>query len=145
MALVGVVILLWKNWDKVTATVVSWWNSTKELLSSFWATCRDIFSKVGSFIKDNFINILLSALGPVGFIIQSLMNLPQIIKQIKTGGGIKIEGLDGGDVSKKSPKVKGNKNGSIEVKTTIDNKTGYDASTSTSLQSPSDLKLKPAN
>ena len=145
MALIGVVILLWKNWDKVTATVVGWWNSTKELLSSFWATCQDVFSKVGSFIKDNFINILLMALGPVGFIIQSLMNLPQIIKQIKAGGGIKIEGSDGGDVSGKSPKVKGNKNGSIEVKTTIDNKTGYNAQTSTSLQSPSNLKLKPAN
>lgn len=144
MALIGVVILLWKNWDKVTATVVSWWNSTKELLSGFWATCKDVFSKVGSFIKDNFINILLMALGPVGFIIKSLMNLPQIIKQIKAGGGIKIEGVDGGDVKNKSPKVNGNKNGSIEVKTTIDNRTGYNAETNTSLQSPSNLKLKPA-
>lgn len=144
MALIGVVILLWKNWDKVTATVVSWWNSTKELLSGFWATCKDVFSKVGSFIKDNFINILLMALGPVGFIIKSLMNLPQIIKQIKAGGGIKIEGVDGGDVKDKSPKVNGNKNGSIEVKTTIDNKTGYKAETNTSLQSPSNLQLKPA-
>ena len=144
VALVGAVILLWKNWDKVTATIVSWWNSTKTFLAGFWATCKDIFGKVGGFIKDNFVNIILSALGPVGIIISSLMKLPSIVKQIKNGGGIKLEGVNGGEVQGKSPKIKGNKNGQIEVKTTIDNRTGYEAKTSTTLQSPSNLNLKPA-
>ena len=144
VALVGAVILLWKNWDKVTATIVSWWNSTKTFLAGFWTTCKDVFGKVGGFIKENFVNIILAALGPVGFIIQSLLKLPSIIKQIKNGGGIKVEGVDGSDVQQKSPKFKGNKNGQIEVKTTIDNKTGFNASTSTTLQSPSNLNLKPA-
>lgn len=80
----------------------------------------------------------------MGFIIQSLLKLPSINKQLKSGGGIKIEGMDGKDVQQKQPKVKGNKNGSIEVKTTIDNRTGYNAQTSTSLQSPNGLSLKPA-
>lgn len=144
VALIGAVILLWKNWDRVKASVVSWWNSTKTLLAGFWETCKDVFGKVGGFIKDNFINVILAALGPVGFIISSLLKLPSIIKQIKAGGGIKIEGVDGGEIKDKTPKIKDGKNGQIEVKTTIDNRTGYKAETTTSLQSPSDLYLTPA-
>lgn len=131
------------QWNKITTSVINWWNSVKFYLSVFWAVCKEVFAKVGGFIKENFVSILLAALGPVGFIISSLMNLPSIIKQIKSGGGIKITGA-GGENVKDLPKFKENKNGKIEVVTTIDNKTGYEAKTNTRLQSPSNLNLKPA-
>ncbi len=131
------------QWNKITTSVVNWWNSVKFYLSVFWTVCKEVFAKVGGFIKENFISILLAALGPVGFIISSLMNLPSIIKQIRSGGGIKITGA-GGENVKDLPKFKENKNGKIEVVTTIDNKTGYEAKTNTRLQSPSNLNLKPA-
>lgn len=101
VALVAGVILLWKNWDKVTKA----------------------FKKFGEMFE-NF-----------------KRRHPKIFGN---GSSIKIEGVDGKDVQQKQPKVKGNKNGSIEVKTTIDNRTGYNAQTSTSLQSPNGLSLKPA-
>lgn len=101
VALVAGVVLLWKNWDKVTKA----------------------FKKFGEMFE-NF-----------------KRRHPKIFGN---GSSIKIEGMNGKDVQQKQPKVKGNKNGSIEVKTTIDNRTGYNAQTSTSLQSPNGLSLKPA-
>lgn len=101
VALVAGVVLLWKNWDKVTKA----------------------FKKFGEMFE-NF-----------------KRRHPKIFGN---GSSIKIEGMDGKDIQQKQPKAKGNKNGSIEVKTTIDNRTGYNAQTSTSLQSPNGLSLKPA-
>jgi len=144
-AIVGAVILLWKNWDKVTAVVGTWWNNTKTFLGELWVKCKEVFSAVGNFIKEHFVDILLFALGPVGQIIAALKNIPNLLKDIKNHGKtIKIEGEDGNEIQTKTPKINNNgKNGQIEVKTTIDNRTGYKATTSTSLQSPNNLRLKP--
>ena len=146
MALVGVVILLWKNWDKVTATLVSWWNTASSLLASFWEKCKGVFSAVGTFIKNNFINILLSALGPVGLILNGIIKISQKIRSIKNdSGGIEIKTEnDGQPVNNKTRINNDAKNGRIDVGVTVDNKTGYEASSSLELEGKNGLKLQPA-
>ena len=145
MALVGVVILLWKNWDKVTATLVSWWNTASSLLASFWEKCKGVFSAVGTFIKNNFINILLSALGPVGLILNGIIKISQKIRSIKNdSGGIEIKTEnDGQPVNNKTRINNDAKNGRIDVGVTVDNKTGYEASSSLELEGKNGLKLQP--
>lgn len=146
MALVGVVILLWKNWDKVTATLVSWWNTASSLLASFWEKCKGIFSSVGTFIKNNFINILLSALGPVGLILNGIIKISQKIRSIKNdSGGIEIKNESDGQPVNNKPRINNDtKNGRIDVGVTVDNKTGYEASSSLELEGKNGLKLQPA-
>lgn len=145
MALVGVTILLWKNWDRVTATISNWWNSTQALLTSFWTKCQEVFSAVGSFIKNNFINILLGALGPVGLIIQGLLRIPSIIKSLKGGGGIQINGANGQNVQNKTVHQNPTaKNGRIDVGLKLENNTGFPASSSLGLEGSHGLTLNPA-
>lgn len=146
MALVGVVILLWKNWDKVTATLVSWWNTASSLLASFWEKCKGVFSSVGTFIKNNFINILLSALGPVGLILNGIIKISQKIRSIKNdSGGIEIKNESDGQPVNNKPRINNDtKNGRIDVGVTVDNKTGYEASSSLELEGKNGLKLQPA-
>lgn len=147
--IVGVItalVLLWKNWDTVTVTIKKWCSVAKTAFAEFWAKCKSVFSAIGNFIKEHFIDILLMALGPVGQIINLIRRMPEVLKALHIKGDIfKIKTDDDNKNPQKNPSVKGSKNGSIEVKTTIDNKTGYKATTSTSLQSPSNLKLKPAH
>ena len=147
--IVGVItalVLLWKNWDTVTATIKKWCSVAKTAFAEFWAKCKSVFSAIGNFIKEHFIDILLMALGPVGQIINLIRRMPEVLKALHIKGDIfKIKTDDDNKNPQKNPSVKGSKNGSIEVKTTIDNKTGHKATTSTSLQSPSNLKLKPAH
>ena len=147
--IVGVItalVLLWKNWDTVTETIKKWCSVAKTAFAEFWAKCKSVFGAIGNFIKEHFIDILLMALGPVGQIINLIRRMPEVLKALHIKGDIfKIKTDDDNKNPQKNPSVKGSKNGSIEVKTTIDNKTGYKATTSTSLQSPSNLKLKPAH
>lgn len=139
-------VLLWKNWDKVTATVQSFTAKVKTALGEFWENCKSVFGTIGAFIKEHFIDILLMALDPVGAIINSIRKIPQILKALNIKGDafeIKTENDDKNP--KQNPQVKeGSKNGQIEVKTTIDNKTNLKANTTTSLQSSNNLQLKPA-
>lgn len=140
-------VLLWKNWDKVTATVQSFTTKVKSALSEFWANCKSVFGTIGAFIKEHFVDILLAALSPVGAIINAVRKLPAILKalHIKTDA-FEIKTENGDKDPKKNPQVKGgNNNGKIEVKTTIDNKTDLKATSNTSLQSPNNLNLQPAN
>lgn len=144
-ALVGVVILLWKNWDKVTATLSNWWNTAQTALSSFWNKCKEIFSAVGGFIRANFINILLGALGPVGMILNGIMKISQKIKGIKgDSAGVKIETKSGGSTSEQTYIKDDPKKGRIDVGVTVDNKTGFETSSSLGLESPNGLTLSPA-
>ena len=147
--IVGVItalVLLWKNWDTVTATIKKWCSVAKTAFAEFWAKCKSVFGAIGNFIKEHFIDILLMALGPVGQIINLIRRMPEVLKALHIKSDIfKIKTGDDNKNPQKNPSVKGSKKGSIEVKTTIDNKTGYKATTSTSLQSPSNLKLKPAH
>lgn len=145
-ALVGVVILLWKNWDKVTATLTTWWNVASSALASFWNKCKEVFSTVGGFIKANFINILLGALGPIGWILNGIIKISQRVRAIKgDSSGIKIEGEAGGGSTSEKTYIKDDpKQGRIDVGITVDNKTGFETSSSLGLESPNGLTLQPA-
>lgn len=147
--IVGVVtalVLLWKNWDKVTAKIKEWSNTAKSAFNDLKSKCKNVFGPIGDYIKEHFINVILKALEPVINIIEIISAMPQILKGLNIKGDIfKIKTDDNTKNPQKNPPIKGSKNGSIEVKTTIDNKTSYKATTSTSLQSPSNLKLKPAH
>lgn len=145
VAVIGVIILLVKHWDTVKKVVSSWWATTKTALTEFWEKCKSVFGAIGKFIKEHFIDILLGALGPVGMIIQAIRKMPEILKALHIkGDAFDIKTEDNDKDPKKNPQVKGgNKDGKIEVTTTIDNKTNFDAKTSTSLKSPDNLNLKP--
>lgn len=65
--LIGGVILLWKNWDKVSAALKKFWNWTK-----------DIGSKFVDFFKTHFTDVILTALGPFGILLQGLDKLGAI-------------------------------------------------------------------
>lgn len=146
IALVGVVALLWKNWDKVTATLQNWWNTSVTLLGSFWAKCQEIFPAIGNFIKNNFTNILLGALGPVGLLIRGVMTLGSKVKALRgEGGGIEIKGGGGGNVQNRTF-IKGSpsQSGKIDVGVKIENGTKHRASSSLNLEGKNGLTLNPA-
>ena len=143
-AIIGVIVLLWKNWDKVTATVSSWWQTTQTALSAFWTKCQEVFGVVGNFIKTHFVDVLLLALGPVGVIISALKNMPSLLKSIKNGGkGIELKtSSDGKDAS--NPKIQESPGkGKIGVDVNLTNKTDKNAKVSTTLESSNSLELSP--
>jgi len=140
-------VLLWKNWDTVTATIKKFGTAAKSVILDFWEKCKTVFGAIGTFIKEHFVDILLTALGPVGAIINAIRKMPQILKalHIKTDA-FEIKTENDNKNPKQNPQVRGGKqNGKIEVKTTIDNKTNLKANTTTSLQSSNNLNLQPAN
>lgn len=153
VALIAVVTLLWKNWDKVTETVVGWWNSAKSALSQFWEMCKGVFGKVGSFIKEHFIDILLWALGPIGWAIKGIKDIGRAIKGLKKDreeqGDIDLPDYRGGADGKggnNTPPVKNypqTPNGTVTVKTTIDNNTTYPAKTKTNVTEQNNMTLVP--
>lgn len=153
VALIAVITLLWKNWDKVTETVVNWWNNTKTALSQFWEICKSVFGKIGSFIKEHFIDMLLWALGPIGWVIQGIKNIAGAVKKLKKDrkeqGNIDLPDYRGGNDGKggnNTPPVKTypqTSSGTVTVKTTIDNKTTYPAKTSTNVTEQNNMTLVP--
>lgn len=128
-ALVGIVIILWKNWDKVT-----------EYLKNFWHWCKEIFSNFANYFKENVVDIILSALGPIGLVLRALSDL----------GVIKLPSLDAtvqhnANIISSAPyNQKTNNNGQINVDVKLTNGTDKNATTSTKLISGDNLKLKPA-
>lgn len=139
-------VLLWKNWDTVTATIEKFGSKAKSVILEFWDKCKSVFSSIGTFIKEHFIDILLMALGPVGAIIKAIQKMPQILKALGIkGDAFEVKTKNDNKNPKENPQVKGGKqNGKIEVTTTIDNRTDLKASTNTSLQSSDNLNLQPA-
>ena len=194
-AVVAGAILIWKNWDKITAVMGEWWNNIKEWLTGFWAKCTEVFAAVtavvqnwltgfwnktvetftkigetikgwisgfwntvksvfgaiGNFIKDNFINILLAALGPIGLVIKGLMKIGEHLGVIKgQAGDIK---LDANVSANNDAAVRANYNqngggantisGNLNVGVTIDNSTAFPATSSLNLTGAHNLNLVP--
>ena len=69
--IIGLIALLVMNWD----TVCDVMSKVKDMMFRVWDVCRDVFGKLGSFIKENFVNILLAALGPIGLIIKGIQKI----------------------------------------------------------------------
>lgn len=138
-AVVAGAILVWKNWDKIT-----------EALKTFWAKCVEVFTAFKTFFKNNFVDCILTALGPIGWIIAG-------IQKIRNGiHGIKKDSNDGKTDS--NAKTEANQktstnykqtpnnqfNGSIDVGVKIDNSTAFLASSSLDLTGNHGLRLNPA-
>lgn len=45
-------ILIWKNWDKITAVMGEWWNNIQEWLTGFWTKCTEVFAAVSAVVQD---------------------------------------------------------------------------------------------
>ena len=144
-AVVTALVLLWKNWDTVTAAVQNFTAIAKTKILEFWENLKSVFSIVGNFIKEHFIDILFAALGPIGIIISAIKNIPSILKSIKNGGkGIEIKTSNGENNPKTNPKIKDNPGkGKIGVEVNLSNKTDKKATVSTSLESSNSLQLSP--
>lgn len=84
-ALIGVIALLVMNWDKVSATVQNWWQTTVKAVSSMWTKCKEVFGAIGGFIKEHFVDILMLALGPVGLIIKGVQGIAGAVSKLKEG------------------------------------------------------------
>ena len=65
VALIAAIVLLWKNWDQVSAWLIGAWEAIKEKASeiwgglteffaTFWEGVKDVFSAAWEFIKDLF-------------------------------------------------------------------------------------------
>ncbi len=139
LALGAAIFLLWKNWDKVTAAV-----------GVFWNKCKEVFSKIGSFIKEHFADILLNALGPIGLIIRGVLKISKAVSSISPGlgegDGIEFPNFRNKNSISDIPAVKVQPTslaGSIGIHTTIDNNTGYPAKTKTSIMENNNLNLTP--
>lgn len=145
VALIGVVILLWKNWDKVSAAVLAFWDKTKTVIANLWEKVKSVFSAIGQFIKEHFVDFLLMALGPIGQIVLAITKISSGIKSMITGNkSIKIETVSG-DTPQEKPKVKNNPNkGTIGVDVNLTNKTDKKATVTTRVEGSNDLNLKPA-
>jgi hypothetical protein len=153
-AVVAGAILIWKNWDKITETFSVWYNNAKTWLSGFWDTVKNIFGRVGAFIKDNFINILLTALGPIGLVIRGLMKIGEKLGGIR-GQAAEINQDANISANNSDAAVRANYNqpgggsnaisGNLNVGVTIDNSTMFPASSSLNLTGAHNLNLVPAN
>lgn len=148
---VGVVALLIKHWDKVKEVTVSWWNATKLTLIELWGKCKSIFSAIGNFIKNNFIEILFSVLNPIGAIIVGLKNVMKLFGIIKSENGALKNGynLDFNKNNTTQPYINNNMtntkspSGIIEVRNIVENKNNSSISSSVTLTSPNNLRLQP--
>jgi len=142
---VGVVALLIKHWDKVKETVINFWNKTVEVLGSLWTKIKEIFGAIGNFVKEHFVDILLTALGPVGLIVEAVTKISDGIKNIDKGGSIKIETVSGGGIPDRSPRIKNSPGkGQIGVDINLTNKTDTNAAVITRIMGGNDLGLVPA-
>ena len=147
------IILLYKNWDKVTETIKNWYNTAKTCILSFWEKTKEVFSNIGNYIKTHFIELLFSALNPIGAIIMGLKNVLKLFGIIKSDEGLFKNGLKMGIDNNYTPQpyvkydnVTGSKapSGVIEVKNIVENKNNSAISSSVSLASPNNLMLRPS-
>ena len=149
IAIIAIIVLLVKHWDKVVAYLKFVWDFWVGVFKNIWAfmqefvagivqkfatiwdTVKSVFSAVKEFIKQNFINILLTALGPIGLIIQGIMKVKDLIGQIgNESADIKVEKqITAQDATNKNSV---DVNGKIEVSATNGSKVNKTSSKTTS-------------
>lgn len=81
--LIAVIVLLIRNWDTVREAVISFWNTTVDVCGKLWAKITEVFGNIGQFFKEHFVQVLLTALGPIGLIIQGVMKIANGVRGIK--------------------------------------------------------------
>jgi len=149
IAIIAIIVLLVKHWDKVVAYLKFVWDFWVGVFKNIWAfmqefvagivqkfatiwdTVKSVFSAVKEFIKANFINILLTALGPIGLIIKGIMKVKDLIGQIgNESADIKVEKqITAQDATNKNTV---DVNGKIEVSATNGSKVNKTSSKTTS-------------
>lgn len=139
-------ILVWKNWDKITAA-----------FGRFWQACKDVFAKFKTFFRNNFLDCILVALGPIGWLIAGVRKLGQAVAGLgknKKGneGGIDYDDpsnspqVNGGGINTRYNQGGGNNtfSGKLDVGVSIDNSTMFPATSSLNLTGNHNLNLVPA-
>lgn len=112
IAIIAVIVLLAKNWDWVTQKVGEFGAWSIKCLTNIWNAVVNVFTNVKNFIQNNFINILLLALGPIGLVIKGIMKIKDLMGQIGSEN-INVEGqIKSTDVANRS---KVDINGNIDV------------------------------
>lgn len=153
LVIAGAVLgILWlvKNWDKVTAAI-----------GVFWKKCQEVFSKIGTFIKNNFVDVLLEALGPIGLIFKGIRKISKGIRGLKTDSSDNSDETDDTETfpDYRQPRnnkkdINGNNNsstlpfakeynptpyGKIEIVSKIENETPFPLSSSINIAESKDL------
>lgn len=156
-AIIGLVVagivLLWKNWDYLTAVIENWGDKVTDWLSVFWFKVQEVFGAVGGFIKAHFTDALLAALGPIGWVILGLKNIGGALGNMKGGQLPSINNknniLPSKSLSPKlinkqlAPRVSGT-SGIIEVRNIVENKNNSHINSDVNLLSSTNLKLQPS-
>lgn len=137
IAVIAVIVLLIKNWDNVvkylqfvwdfwkqffsglwqsiTEFATGFWKGITEAVTNIWKKVQEVFGAIKAFIQEYFIQILLTALGPIGLIIQGIMKVRDLIGQIGSES-IKVEQqIKASDATNKNSV---DVNGKIEVSAT---------------------------
>jgi len=140
-AVVAGAILVWKNWDKIT-----------EALKKFWAKCVEVFTMFKEFFKSHFVDCILAAMGPIGWLVKGVLKLGKTIGNLRNNGEEPDNPANRGGVRVQNNSIpanynqsaNGKLNGSIDVGVKIDNSTIYPASSSLNLTGENGLNLNPA-
>jgi TP901 family phage tail tape measure protein len=86
-ALIAIIIIVVKNWDKITAAVKTAWEWFKNIASMIWDNLCKSFEALTGFVKDNsekVLGFIAIFTGPFGFIIS-------IVKELKDNWGAIVE------------------------------------------------------
>lgn len=137
VAIIAIIVLLIKNWDNVVKYLqfvwdfwkqffsglwqsisefaTGFWKAITEAVANIWQKVQEVFGAIKEFIQANFVQILLSALGPIGLIIKGIIKVKDLVGQIGNES-IKVEQ----QINAKDATNKNNVdiNGKIEVSAT---------------------------
>ena len=105
-ALAAGLILLWKNWDKVSAFVQNIWNACVEKVQAGLQAMKNFFSNIGGAIVSTVSNVFNRVRGAVSSRMEAVRNVKQKLDNMKNayeqnGGGIRgvaaaaVEGVKG--------------------------------------------------
>lgn len=152
-----------KNWDKVTENLSLWWDNIRSVvsdvwqrltsfISNLWQKVSNVFGVIGRFIKEHFVDALIWALGPIGWIIMGVKNIAKSVRGLKKESDGYNPDTDMPDYRGKNPVVRNgvpysNNNqasGKIEVISTLNNNTMFPASSSINVMEQNNLKLVPS-
>ncbi len=87
VALIAVIVILVKNWDKIINAMKAAWDWIKNLAKVIWGSLINAFKKLGEFIKKNTDQILAF----VSFISLPLAMIIGVIKELKNNWGAIVE------------------------------------------------------
>lgn len=89
-AVVGLAVLIYKNWDKIKAATIAVWGAISGFLSSAWGKIKSVVSSgisaVINFVKSNWKKIVAILLGPLGIAVGLIVSNWDKIKSVFRAG-----------------------------------------------------------